>query len=161
MYAEHNFVWDFFPSSFFILLCDHNDWVDYFVIMVCARYVCVAIIHRTLTWTSGSLTCTEMLTPAIAHGGCTDTESWLWEENPLPHWGIKPASATWWSAALPTELHPHPLFHLLPFLFHADDNALLGGRIRLCVGLQFSFYIHEKNESEEVTRFKCKCWVWE
>ena len=40
--------------------------------------------------------------------GCTDTckvckdftESWLWEENPLRHWGIEPASAAWQSDAL-------------------------------------------------------------
>ena len=38
--------------------------------------------------------------------GCSDTrkrvctESWLWEKNPLPHWGIEPASAVWWSDAL-------------------------------------------------------------
>ena len=38
--------------------------------------------------------------------GCTDTrkrvctESWLWEKNPLPHWGIEPASAAWRSDAL-------------------------------------------------------------
>ena len=35
------------------------------------------------------------------------TESWPWEKNSLPHWGIKPASAVCWSNALPTELHPH------------------------------------------------------
>ena len=29
----------------------------------------VSIIHRTLTWTTGSLTCEHMLTHAIAHGG--------------------------------------------------------------------------------------------
>ena len=38
-------------------------------------------------------------------------ESWLWEKNPLPHWGIKPASAACQSDALPTE--PHPLFSLM------------------------------------------------
>ena len=38
--------------------------------------------------------------------GCTDkckrvcTESWLWEKSPLPHRGIEPASAEWWSDAL-------------------------------------------------------------
>ena len=36
------------------------------------------------------------------------TESWLWEKNPLPHRGIEPASATFRSDFLPTELHPHP-----------------------------------------------------
>ena len=29
----------------------------------------VAIIHRTLTWTTGSLTCAQLLIRAIAHGG--------------------------------------------------------------------------------------------
>ena len=45
--------------------------------------------------------------------GCTDTckrvctRSWLWEKNPLPHWGIEPASVVWWSDAVPNELQPH------------------------------------------------------
>ena len=30
---------------------------------------CVSIIHRTLTWTSRSLTCAQMLMHATAHGG--------------------------------------------------------------------------------------------
>ena len=30
-------------------------------------------------------------------------------KNPLPHRGIEPASATFRSNALPTELHPHPI----------------------------------------------------
>ena len=29
----------------------------------------VSIIHRTLTWTTGSLTCAQMLMHALAHGG--------------------------------------------------------------------------------------------
>ena len=33
----------------------------------------VSIIHRTLTSTTGSLTCTQMKIHAIAHGGCTVT----------------------------------------------------------------------------------------
>ena len=45
--------------------------------------------------------------------GCRDsvricTESWLMEKNPLPHLGIKPASAACRSDALPTDLHTHP-----------------------------------------------------
>ena len=35
----------------------------------CACWVFVSIIHRTLTWTTGSLTCAQMLMHAIAHGG--------------------------------------------------------------------------------------------
>ena len=49
---------------------------------------------------------------------CTDTrkrvctESWLWEENPLLHRGIEPASAAWRSDALPMSyiLNPSALF---------------------------------------------------
>ena len=55
----------------------------------------VSIIHQTLTWTTGSLTCAQMLMHVILHE-VTDTcqrvctEGLLWEKNPLPHWGIKP-----------------------------------------------------------------------
>ena len=35
------------------------------------------------------------------------TERWFRDKNPLPHRGIKPASAAGRSDALPTELHPH------------------------------------------------------
>ena len=35
------------------------------------------------------------------------TESCLWAKDPLPHRGIKPASAACQSDALPTELNPH------------------------------------------------------
>ena len=41
------------------------------------------------------------------------TESWLWEENPLPHQGIRFASGACWSDALPAELHPWYLLSLL------------------------------------------------
>ena len=34
-----------------------------------AGCVSVSIIHRTLTWTTGSLTCAQMLMHAFAHGG--------------------------------------------------------------------------------------------
>ena len=34
----------------------------------------VSIVHRTLTWTTGSLTCAQMQMYTTAHGGCTDTE---------------------------------------------------------------------------------------
>ena len=33
-----------------------------------AGCLCVPIIHQTLTWTTGSLTCTQILMHAIAHG---------------------------------------------------------------------------------------------
>ena len=73
----------------------------------------VSIIHRTLTWTAGSVTCARMLMHAIAHGGVrTPSESAVkvdWEKNPSPHQGFEPASAEYRSDALPTKLHPLPL----------------------------------------------------
>ena len=38
-----------------------------------AGYFSVPIIHRTLTGTTGSLTCAQTLMRPIAHGGCADT----------------------------------------------------------------------------------------
>ena len=38
-----------------------------------AGYVSVSIIHRPLTWSTGSLTRAQMLMHAIANGRCTDT----------------------------------------------------------------------------------------
>ena len=68
--------------------------------MVPAGYVCVAIIRQTLTWTTGSLTCAQMLKHAIAHGGVQThvRESALKvdsgrKKKALPHRGLEPASA--------------------------------------------------------------------
>ena len=54
----------------------------------------VSIIHRTLTWTTGSLTCAQINVSACdCTRECTDarkrvcTESGLWEKNPSPHRG--------------------------------------------------------------------------
>ena len=80
----------------------------------------VPIIHRTLTWTTGSLTCAQMLMQAITHG-VTDThkrvctESWLWEKNSLPHQGIEPVSAACQSDA---KQHPQEVAVLL---HHAES----------------------------------------
>ena len=68
----------------------------------------VSIIHQTLTWTTGSLACIQIVMHACnctqARGVWTHvwvcTESWLWEKNALPHRGIKPTSAGWRSDAL-------------------------------------------------------------
>ena len=66
--------------DFFFPLSDHNHQVNYFVAMVRAGYVRVAIIHRTLTWTTGSLTCAQISIHAIAHGGVrTPKESLHWK----------------------------------------------------------------------------------
>ena len=75
----------------------------------------VSIIHRTLTWSTGSLTCTQNVNLCDCTRVCTDirkrvcSESRLWEKNPLPHRGTESALAACRSDALPTELHPHPL----------------------------------------------------
>ena len=45
-----------------------SNWL-FLSLMVRAGYVCVAIIHRTPTWTTGSLSCAQMLMHVIAHGG--------------------------------------------------------------------------------------------
>ena len=72
----------------------------------------VSIIHRTLTWATGSLTCTQMLMHVIARRGVWThiRESALKVESgtkyPLPPRGIEPASAACRSDTLPTELHP-------------------------------------------------------
>ena len=50
-------------------MSDHSHQVDYFVAVVRAGYVCVAVIHRTLAWTTGSLTWAQMLTHVVGHGG--------------------------------------------------------------------------------------------
>ena len=73
---------------------------------------CVSIIHRTLAWTTGSLTCAQMLMHAIALGSVQThvRESALKVESgrkkPLPHRGIEPASAAWRSNALPMSYIP-------------------------------------------------------
>ena len=92
----------------------HCAWATTIIKLVCTGYVCVAIIHRSLTRTTGSLSCAQMLMHAISHGGVYGhrkrvcTESWLWEENSLPHWGNKPASAAWRFDALTNWATSHP-----------------------------------------------------
>ena len=49
--------------------------------MVCAGYVCFAINHQTLTWTRGFLSCTQVLTQAIAHEG-------VWTPKESLHWKL-------------------------------------------------------------------------
>ena len=51
-----------------VALYDHNHQDDY-LCRLCAGYVCVAIIHQTLTGTTGFLSCAQMLMHVIAHGG--------------------------------------------------------------------------------------------
>ena len=82
-------------------------------LMVHAGCICVAIIHWTLTWTTRSLSCAQMIMHTIAHGGVQHrkrvcTESWLWEKNPLPHQGIKSAPAEWQSDVPTNWTTSHP-----------------------------------------------------
>ena len=67
----------------------------------------VSIIHQTLTWTTGSLTCGH-INACNCTWWYTDTgrESTMEKKNPLPHRGIEPASAACRFCAPPTELHP-------------------------------------------------------
>ena len=56
-----------------------SSWL-FLSLMVRAGYVCVAIIHRTLTWIAGTLSCAQMLNNAIAHGSVrTPKESLHWK----------------------------------------------------------------------------------
>ena len=66
---------------FLFPLSDFNHQDDYFLsLMVPAGYVFVASIHRTLTWTTGSLSCAQMLMHAIAHRDVrTPKESLHWK----------------------------------------------------------------------------------
>ena len=83
-----------------------------------AGWFSVSRIHWTRIWTTGSLTCTQILMRAIAHGGgggyrrthvraCT--EGWLWEEYPLLHQELnlcqRHAGQKLYQLS---ELHPHP-----------------------------------------------------
>ena len=61
-------------------------------LMVLAGDVCAAIIHRTLTWTTGSLSCAQISKHATALGGvrtpkeCLHWESTLGEKSPAASW---------------------------------------------------------------------------
>ena len=80
---------------------------------------------------------------------CTDiesvcTESWLWEENPLPHRGIEPVPAARQSDA-ETELHPH--LHLVNWCFEPSQP------LRIISGLKETFikwYVVERTKKAEI-----------
>ena len=86
-----------------------SSWL-FLSLMFRTGYVCDAITHRILTWTTGSLSWAQMSMHAIAHGGVgTPKESlhWkltLWET----HRGIEPASAACQSDALSNWATSHP-----------------------------------------------------
>ena len=76
----------------------------------------VSIIHRTLTWTAGSLTCVQMFTRAIAHGG---VRTHVRESAQNVDSGRKIPGCTRklnlpqrrGGPTIPTELHPRPIYH--------------------------------------------------
>ena len=82
---------------------------SYPFLSVCVACLCAQTVVGFLCL--GLSVCAQMLMHATAHGGCANTVrifavSWLWEKNPLLHWGIKPASVlcpAFWSNALPAE----------------------------------------------------------
>ena len=68
----------------------------------------VSIIHQTLIWTTGSFNVHTDGNACDCTQRCMDIEresALKVEENPLPHRGIKPASAACRSDAVLTELH--------------------------------------------------------
>ena len=60
----------------------------------------VSIIHRTLTWTTGSLTCAQVLMHAFAHGAVRTHRKLTLGEKSLAAPGIEPPSAASRSDAL-------------------------------------------------------------
>ena len=86
--------------------------------------------------------CTDVVA-CDSHGGCTNTAreselNWLWEKNPLPHWGLEPASVlrlAFQSDALPTELSPHPssLFYFLSLRFLSWPCCFTSTEARLLI----------------------------
>ena len=101
---------------------------------------------------------------AYGHRERVCTESWFQEKNPLPHWGIEPASAAWpvqhstnWAASPLTEGAD---FNILfwGLLFWAT-LALLGDKYRLCL----SWFCHSVISSWLILFsflfFFC-CWKW-
>ena len=62
---------------FFSWLSNHNHKVDVGMCWVCL--CCHIIIHQTLTWTTGSSSCAQMLINVIAHEG-------VWTPKESLHW---------------------------------------------------------------------------
>ena len=99
-----------------------SSWL-FLSLTVHAGYVCVVIIHQTLIYGLQKLysahrcQCIQLHTGLYGHRKRVCTESWLWEENPLPRWGNEPALAAWWCDA-PTHWatsHPQYIPSLLSF----------------------------------------------
>ena len=79
----------------------------------CWVFFCVSVIHRTLTWTTGSLTWAQMLMHATAHGGVrTPKESLHWKLTLRGKSPVAPGNRTFVSSVTvrcsTNELHPQP-----------------------------------------------------
>ena len=84
--------WDFFHGKFGLLFPGESQLRQGCATQPTVHVECfsVSIIFQTLTWTTGSLTCAQMLKHATAHGGVRESTG---GKNHLPHRGIEPASA--------------------------------------------------------------------
>ena len=99
----------------------------------------VFIFHRALSWTTGSLTCPQILNHAIAHEG---VRTYV-RENPLPHRGIEPATAACRSDVLPTEQHLHPSYtSVSDRRWFCGQNRKLFLSVCVCVWLFDKFLVH-------------------
>ena len=129
---DHHFLTYFFSSSVFTTVLSGWDFSkgnlsclpqrkpaateSHYQPTVQAGCFSVSIIQWTLDMDSGIFNMHTDVNACDCMWGCIDTikrvctESWLWEKNPLQHWGIEPASAACQSNALPTVLHPHAHF---------------------------------------------------
>ena len=105
---------------------------------------CVSIIHRTLTWTTGCLTCAQMLMPVSAHRGvwpqvkesvlkidsgtkipCHTRESNLhqWRGGLMLHqWAISPHVP--WAGAIMVRQQHHYQHHLLTIYMSTSFEGL-------------------------------------
>ena len=100
--------WDFSYQKFGLLFLWESQLQQSCAIQPTEHAGClsVSINHWTLTWTTGSITCAQMLMHANAHRGVqTHVRECALKvdygrKNPLLHRGIKPASAVWRTDAL-------------------------------------------------------------
>ena len=103
----------------------------FLLLIVRVWYVCVAIIHWTLTWTTGSLSCALMLMHAIAHG-CVQTpkKSLYWKLTLGRKSVAAPGNQTWVRGvtvrcANQLSYSPFPLTWALPVSATCTDLDLI------------------------------------
>ena len=118
-----------------------SNWL-FLLLTVHAGYVFVAIIHKLWLGLEGLLAhgseCMRLHTGVYGHRNRVCTQSWLWEENPLLHWGIEPASVVWQSNALTswasfhTRYFQHCPTRLNLFYRHCSSVTVLGDISEVC-----------------------------